>query len=459
MAATSQGTRRSRRSQRKQGAAAVSGRRNTELGLILLVVLITAATYTLATLGTIAAIPTNIIPFLLAMLGMLVAAHLVVRRWAPNADPLLLPLAALLNGLGYVFIARLDESLAGLQAGWTAAGIGAFVLTLVVVRRVRDLEQYRYLIGLGGVILLLMPLLPVIGTSIRGARIWVNIGPVNFQPGEFAKIALAIFFASYLAEKRELLGMATFRLGPLRMPEPKHLGPVMLAWGFSLVVMFYEKDLGSSLLFFALFVVLLWVATERLTYVVISTGLFAAGAYVAWTQFAHVQTRVDTWLNPWPDRDGGGFQVTESWFALAFGGITGTGPGLGRPDRIPVVESDFIFAAIGEELGLAGATLVLAAYLLFVGSGLRVAASAEEPFEKLLATGLTFLIGFQAFIIIAGVIRVLPLTGVTLPFISYGGSSLVANYVLLALLLRISHDSSTKAAERARKAAARKAVG
>lgn len=437
----------------------VTTRRNTELGLILLVVVITAAAYTLASLGTLSVIPANIVPFLLAMLGLLVAAHLAVRRLAPDADPLLLPLAALLNGLGYVFIARLDEGLAGLQAGWTALGITAFVVTLAFVRRVRDLERYRYLIGFAGVFLLLMPLIPGVGNTINGARIWVSLGPVNFQPGEFAKIALAIFFASYLAEKRELLGMATFRVGPLRTPEPKHLGPILLAWGFSLVVMFYEKDLGSSLLFFALFVVLLWVATERIAYVVVSVGLFAIGAYIAFAQFAHVQQRVDTWLDPWPTRDGSGYQVTESWFALAFGGITGTGPGLGMPNRIPVVESDFIFAAIGEELGLAGATLVLAAFLLFVGSGLRVAASAEEAFDKLLATGLTFLIGLQAFIIIAGVVRLLPLTGVTLPFISYGGSSLVANYVLLALLLRISHDSAQRAAERARKAAARAVVG
>jgi len=434
----------------------LTGRRNTELGLILLVVVITAATYTLATLGTIAAIPTNIVPFLVAMLLLLVVAHIVVRRLAPNGDPLLLPLAALLNGLGYVFIARLDEDLAGLQATWTAAGIGAFVVTLLVVRRVRALEQYRYLIGLGGVLLLLLPLFPVVGNTVNGARIWVSLGPVNFQPGEFAKVALAIFFASYLAERRELLGMATFGSGPFRIPEPKHLGPVLLAWSFSLVVMFYEKDLGSSLLFFALFVVLLWVATERFAYVVISAGLFAIGAVFSWQTLSHVQARVDTWLNPWTDRLGAGFQVTESWFALAFGGLTGTGPGLGRPDRIPVVETDFIFAAIGEELGLAGATLVLAAYLLFVGSGLRVAAAAEDPFEKLLATGLTFLIGFQAFLIIAGVIRLLPLTGVTLPFISYGGSSLVANYVLLAILLRISNDSTTRAAEKARKAAAQR---
>lgn len=434
---------------RKAARPLVPGRRNTELGLILLVVVITAATYTLATLGRVADVPANIVPFLLALLGLLVAAHVAVRRLAPNADPLLLPLAALLNGLGYVFIARLDDSLAGLQSVWTAVGIAAFVGTLLVVRRVRDLERYRYTLGFIGVGLLLLPLVPGIGQTINGARIWVSIGPVNFQPGEFAKILLAIFFASYLAERRELLGIATFRVGPLRTPEPKHLGPVVLAWGFSLVVMFFERDLGSSLLFFALFVVMLWVATERAAYLVVSLGLFAVGSYLAFSRFVHVQDRVDTWLNPWPDRLGDGFQVTESWFALAFGGLTGTGPGLGRPDRIPVVETDFIFAAIGEELGLLGATLVLAAYLLFAGSGLRIAAAAEEPFEKLLATGLTFLIGFQAFLIIAGVIRLLPLTGVTLPFISYGGSSLVANYVLLALVLRISHDSTTRAAERA----------
>jgi peptidoglycan glycosyltransferase len=437
----------------------VTARRNTELGLILLVVVITASAYTLASLGTLAVIPANIVPFLLVVLSLLVAAHVAVRKLAPDADPLLLPLAAVLNGIGYVFIARLDEDLAGLQAGWTAAGIVAFVFTLLMVRRVRDLERYRYLIGAGGVFLLLMPLIPGVGSTIHGARIWVSIGPANFQPGEFAKIALAIFFASYLAEKRELLGMATFQVGPFRTPEPKHLGPIALAWGFSLVVMFYEKDLGTSLLFFALFVVLLWVATERAAYLVVSTGLFAIGAYVAFQQFTHVQQRVDIWLNPWTDANGDGFQVIQAWFALAFGGITGTGPGLGRPDTIPVAESDMIFAAIGEELGLAGGTLILAAYLLFVGSGLRIAAAAEEAFEKLLATGLTFLIGFQAFLIMAGSIRLLPLTGVTLPFVSYGGSSLIANYVLLALLLRISHDSTQRAAERARKQAARAAVG
>ncbi len=275
----------------------------------------------------------------------------------------------------------------------------------------------------------------------------MSIGPVNFQPGEFAKIALALFFAGYLVERRELLAMSTWRLGPLHLPDPKVLGPVLVAWAFSLVVMTLEKDLGSSLLFFALFVALLWIATERVGYLVIGGVLFAAGALFAWSTFAHVQDRVEIWLNPWPVAKDEGFQVVEAGFAVADGQLTGTGLALGNPLRIPEVETDFIFAAIAEELGLFGGTAILVAFMLMIGAGLRIAVRAENPFEKLLAAGLTTLIGVQSFIIIAGVIRVLPLTGVTLPFVSYGGSSLVANYILLALLLRISDSRSSRVAE------------
>ncbi|CAN5558488.1 FtsW/RodA/SpoVE family cell cycle protein [soil metagenome] len=415
-------------------------RRNTELGLILLTAVITAGAYALASLGRTASLPADIGPFLAIILALLGCAHLATRRLAPAADGILLPLAGLLNGIGYVMIARLDPDLAALQATWTAVGIGAFIATLVVVRRVRDLERYRYTFALVGLGLLMLPLVPGVGREIFGARIWVSIGPVNFQPGEFAKIVLAIFFASYLVERRELLGMATWPSFRPVLPDPKHLGPVLAAWGFSLVVMFAEKDLGSSLLFFALFILMLWVATERLSWLVVGGVLFSGGAYFAWTQFAHVQDRVTTWLDPWNDPSGDGFQLVQSWFALAWGGVTGTGLGLGSPDRIPVVESDFIFAAIGEELGLLGAAIVLFTFIVFMGSGFRVAVRAEAPFEKLLAAGLTALLGIQSFIIIGGVIRLLPLTGITLPFVSYGGSSLVANYVLLALLLRISDD-------------------
>src|SRR5688572_12963722 len=383
-------------------------RRNTELGLIVLGTLVTVGAYLLASLAEDASIPANIGPSLAVVLGLQLAAHVAIRRLAPDADGTLVPIAGLLNGLGYVFIVRIDEAkadpqgLAGLQSGWIAIGIAAFVGTLLLVRRVRDLERYRWTIGMAGIVLLLLPLVPGIGKTINGAKIWVGIGPFSFQPGEFAKILLALFFASYLVEKRELLAVSSHRLGPLSLPDLKHLGPVLLAWGVSLVVMVSEKDLGSSLLFFALFEALLWVSTERATYLLVGLALFAGG------------------------------------------GVTGTGINLGSPTRIPYAETDFIFAAIGEELGLVGATGVLVAYLLMIGAGLRIALRTEVPFERLLATGLTVLLGVQSFIIMAGVIRVLPLTGVTLPFVSYGGSSLIANYILLALLLRISDDTATR---------------
>jgi cell division protein FtsW (lipid II flippase) len=419
-------------------------RRRAELGLIVLAVAITGGAYTLASLGTTASIPANIGPFLAIIAGLLFVAHLAVRRFAPEADGLLLPVVAVLNGIGYVFIARLDPDLAGLQATWTGVGIVAFILTLILVRRARDLEGYRYLFLFAGLALLVLPLVPGIGVSIRGARIWVALGPVRFQPGEFAKIAFALFFASYLVEKRELLSMATWpRIRPV-LPDLKHLGPVMLAWGMAILVMTAQKDLGSSLLLFFLFIAMLWVATGRLAYPVGGTALFGVAAYGAWTQFDHVQTRVSTWLNPWPEAQDSGLQVVQTWYALAWGGVAGTGIGLGRPDRVPVVESDFIFAAIGEELGLLGGTAILICYLLIVGSGLRIAVQAEHPFEKLLAAGLTALVGMQSFVILAGVLRVLPLTGVVLPFVSYGGSALVANYVLLALLIRVSDGSARK---------------
>ncbi len=422
-------------------------RRRTELGLIVVAVLITVGAYALAGLGQQAEIPADIGPFLGVVLALLVTAHIAVRRLAPNADGILLPLAALLNGIGYVFIVRLDEAqddgggLAGLQSLWTAVAIGAFIATLAFVRRARDLERYRYTFAALGLFLLVLPLFPVIGREINGSRIWVALGPVNFQPGEVAKIVLAIFFAGYLVERRELLALSTFRVGPLHLPDPKHLGPIALAWGVSLVVMTAQRDLGSSLLFFFLFIVMLWVATGRTTYLTVGTSLFALGSFIAFTMFSHVQQRVDVWLNPWPLSKDEGFQVVESAFALADGGIAGTGIGLGSPTRIPEVETDFIFAAIGEELGLLGGTAVLCAYLLMVGAGLRIALRASSAFDTLLATGLTSLLGIQAFIIIGGITRVLPLTGVTLPFVSYGGSSLVLNYVLLALLLRISDNS------------------
>lgn len=398
---------------------------------------IVVVAYALASLGRSSAIPANLGPFLVWMLALLGLAHLANRRLAPQADPILLPLVLLLNGLGYVMIARLGGDirgggdLAGLQATWTAVGIGAYIATLLLVPRVRVLQQYRYLLGLLGLGLLLLPLAPGIGREINGARIWASLGPINFQPGEFAKIALALFFAAYLVDKRELLRT---RL------EVRDLAPIAIAWIGSLGIMVLERDLGSSLLFFALFVVLLWVAAERELFLIIGLGLFSIGAVFSWWRFDHVAARYDVWLDPFSDPKGDGFQIVEASFAMADGGLIGTGLGQGEPDRIPFVESDFIFAAIGEELGLVGSVAILMIFLLLIGAGLRLAVDAGRTFETLLATGLTTLLGFQAFIIMGGVLRVVPLTGITLPFVSYGGSSLVSNYVLLALLVRMSDE-------------------
>lgn len=408
--------------------------RRVEAGLLVMVALVVAVAYGLASFGTTEAIPADLGPFLLWMFGLGLLVHVAVRRWASAADPVLVPVALLLNGLGYVVITRLDGDLAALQSTWTAVGVGGFVVTLLAVPRVRMIESYRYLLGLAGLGLLVLPLVPGFGREINGARIWASVGPINFQPGEFAKLALAAFFAAYLVDSRDLLRT---RL------ELRDLAPIGVAWAGSLGVMILERDLGSSLLFFALFVVVLWVASERWIVLAVGGGLFAAGALASWQLFGHVQQRVDIWLDPFADPKGAGFQIVEASFALADGGLTGTGLGRGEPGRIPFVETDFIFAAIGEELGLGGAAAVLMAFLVLVGSGLRIALRADRVFDKLFALGLTTLLGVQAFVIIGGVLRVVPLTGITLPFVSYGGSSLVANYVLLALLVRLSHEQRT----------------
>jgi peptidoglycan glycosyltransferase len=267
--------------------------------------------------------------------------------------------------------------------------------------------------------------------EINGARIWVSIGPVNFQPAEFAKIALAVFFAAYLVDKSDLIKTRI---------ELRDLAPIGLAWAASVGVMVLERDLGSSLLVLTLFVVLMWVATERTLFLGLGAGMFMAGGAVAFRLFGHVERRIDSWLDPWADPQASGFQIIQATYSMAEGGLTGTGLGRGEPDRVPYAETDFIFSAIGEELGLAGTTAILMAFLILIGSGLRIAVRASRPFEKLLAVGLTTLLGVQAFIIMGGVVRLIPLTGITLPFVSYGGSALVSNYIVLALLMRLSHE-------------------
>jgi len=324
----------------------------------------------------------------------------------------------------------------------------------VVVRDVERLARLKWTLAIGGVFLLLLPFVPHIGRNINGSRIWIHVGSLSFQPGEIAKVTLAIFLAAYLAERRALLSVATWKVGPFHLPEPRHIGPLLGAWGLSVVIMVGQRDLGSSILFLALFVTLMWLATARMSYPVIAGALFSGAAYAAYRyKFGQVFTRVSIWLNPWADAQGKGYQLVQSAFSFAAGGVAGTGLGLGSPTRIPEVKNDFIFVAIAEELGLLGSTAVLIAFMLFVGTGLRVAVRADRVFSKLLAAGLTTIVGVQAFVIIGGVVRAVPLTGVTLPFVSYGGSSLVANYVLLALLVRISDTSGRVAAELEREAA------
>jgi len=422
-------------------------RRRAELGMVVMAALITAGAYTLAALGKNAEMPARIVPFLVALLGLLLFAHIGVRALARGADATLLPLAVLLNGVGYVVIARLSERLAGLQTTWTFISIVAFLLTLLFVRRPADLARYKWTFLVAGVVLLLVPLVPGLGTSVGGARIWVNIGPVTFQPGEFAKLALALFFAGYLAESRHEIAEGESRIGGVRVPAMRHLLPITMAWGFAVVVMVAEKDLGSALLFFTLFAVIMWVATERALFLGVGLGLFALAAVSAWALFSVVQTRVSIWLDPWAQYEGKGYQIVQAMFAFSNGGTGGTGLGLGSPTKIPAAKTDYIFAAVGEELGLLGATAVLVSFLLLIGAGLRVAMRAERDFEKLLAVGLTTIIGMQAFIIMGGVLRVVPLTGITLPFVSYGGSSLLANYVLLALLIRLSDTGARRRGE------------
>jgi len=422
-------------------------RRANELALGVLAVIITTGGYVLLSLANRPDIPADLWVFLFVVIGLFLAAHLAVRRFAPLADATLLPIAAVLNGIGFVTISRLDRTLAREQAGWTAAGVAAFVFTLVVVRRVRSLERYRYTALLLGIAALILPLLPVVGLEINGARLWVHVGPLNFQPGEAAKVLIVIFAAGYLVDKRELLAAGSRRIGNLMLPAARHAGPLALAWGFSILVMVRQKDLGSSLLFFAVFAAMLYIATDRAAYLLAALGMFLVGATIAYQIFAHVSERVSTWIDPWSDPSGKGFQIVQSLFAFGSGGFAGSGLGLGFPQKIPNASTDFVFASIGEELGFIGTVAICILFLLFVGAGFRIAVRSDRPFHKLLAAGLTTIIGVQTFVIIGGVTRVIPLTGITLPFVSYGGSSLIANFVIVALLLRVSDEDAAHTAQ------------
>jgi len=414
--------------------------RGTQLALTILAVVLSVGAYVLVTLGKTGKTPPGIGGFV-AVVGLsYLLAHLLATRLAAGADPVLLPVAAVLAGMGYAMISRLDPGLAEEQFGWLMLGLTLFAATLLIVRDHRVLDAYTYTIGLVGILCLLLPIAPGLGRTINGARLWIRLGSLTFQPSEIGKVLIVIFLAGYLNAKKELLAVATRRVGPIRLPEPRYLGPLLVAWGISLAVLFMEKDLGSSLLFFGIFVVMLWAATARGTYLALGLVLFIAGALIGYAAFGHVQNRMTVWLHALEPRyvHGDGYQIAQGEFAMATGGIAGTGLGQGHPGLIPFVSTDFIFAAVGEELGLFGTTALLLLYVVLIGRGLRAAVAREDGFSKLLAIGLTSALALQTFIIVGGVTRLIPLTGVTLPFVSYGGSSLVANFVLLALLVRVS---------------------
>jgi cell division protein FtsW (lipid II flippase) len=430
--------------------------RNREARLCVFALILALGGYWLLSLGSDEASPENFVLFALVFLVTYGVAHFAVRKLAPKADPLLLPITAFLNGLGFIMIARLADAPvsapASAQARWMLVAAGGFVATLYFIRDARSLARIRYTLALGGVAFLLLPLLPIIGREVNGARLWIKIGPLNFQPSEIAKIVLVVFVAALLSERKEVLSVATRRLGPIGIPHFRHFGPLILAWGISFLVMIFEKDLGSSLLFFAIFVTMLWVATDRRIYLIAGTALFSVGAVFAYRLFSHVQLRVEIWRDPFQDIEGSGFQLVQSLFALATGGAWGTGLGQGRPDLIPSVQTDFIFSALGEELGIAGALAVLTAYALFSARGFGLATRCNDDFSKLLTVGLVTAFAVQTILIVGGVTTLIPLTGITLPFMSYGGSSLLSNFVLLGLLMRISDtaDSTDSPAQETR---------
>ncbi len=403
----------------------------------------------------------------LAYLGLFACAHLAVRRWAPYADPVILPCVALLNGLGLVFIHRIDLAMEGTvfldgstwdpmafkQVIWTAIGLLLFAATLKFLTDHRMLARFGYTFGLAGLVALMLPgVLPgFIAPEINGAKIWLRIGPLSIQPGEFAKILLMVFFAAFLVSKRDLFTVAGRRFLGMDLPRARDLGPLFAAWGVTVAVMVLQKDLGSSLLFFGIVLVLLYVATERAAWVVLGLGLFSGGAVIAWKLFGHVQQRVANWQDPIARYEmiGGGYQISQSLFGLATGGIGGAGLGAGRPEMIPEANTDFITAVIGEELGFVGLAALLLVYMVFALRGLRSAISVRDSFGKLLGGGLAFAVCFQVFIVVGGVTKLIPMTGITAPFLSKGGSSLLANYILVALLLRIS--AAARAPQRAPK--------
>jgi cell division protein FtsW (lipid II flippase) len=425
-------------------------RRNAELLLLILALGIVLLAWVTTDLNRNGTVPANIIPVAGGFTVLALAVHLVLRWKAAYADPVLLPIVTVLNGFGLVMIHRLDLARGKLgtdgdayrQIIWTALGVGLAIAVIIVLRDHRLLRRYTYVSMAVGFVLLLLPLVPGLGQTINGSQIWISLGPLNFQPGEFAKIALAIFFAGYLVQTRDVLSLAGKRVLGFTFPRGRDLGPILVAWLLAVLILVFQKDLGSALLFFGLFVAMLYVATERVSWIAIGLLLFGLAVAFALSAFTHFQKRVDLWLDPFsPDNLERSNQLANGLWGMASGGLTGTGLGAGRPWLTSFAESDFIFSSLGEELGLFGSVGIILLYLIFCERGIRTALGVRDGFGKLLAVGLTFSVAFQLFIVIGGVTRVIPLTGLTTPFMSLGGSSLLANWVIVALLLRISDQA------------------
>jgi cell division protein FtsW (lipid II flippase) len=421
-------------------------RRNTELALLAL----TGAAATVAYVAVYAArfrdISRASIGTGLIFVVLFLVLHLVVRRWLSQADAYLLPLAALLSAIGLTEIYRISPALAFKQGQWLLVGAVLFIATVLVVRDPRRLDGYRYLIGAVGLGLLALTI--VAGTNVNGARLWIRFVGFSIQPSEFAKLAIVIFLAGYLNQNKEMLSLPTSRVLGVPVPPLKYFGPLVVMWVLSLVMLVFMKDFGMSLLFLATFMAMLYMATARIAYVVAGAALFAVGAGGAYHYVAHVHDRFAIWLDPWKTATTSGYQLLQSLFAMADGGLVGAGFGRGyllyanHVPTVPDLQTDFIFSAVATELGLLGGVGLILLYLLFSWRGFHIAVRASDGFSKLLAAGLATVFGLQSFIIIGGVTRLIPLTGITLPFVSYGGSSLTANLVLVALLLMVSHRSN-----------------
>ncbi|HSX67727.1 FtsW/RodA/SpoVE family cell cycle protein [Nocardioides sp.] len=430
-------------------------RRGAELFLLILALAVGIGGYAAVGIGVDGSVPTNIVGYGGWLVVLIVACHVAVRITAPYADPVLLPVVAALNGLGLAVIRRLDlaeiESVKGTervphvfandQLVWMTIGVALFIGTLVVLRDHRVLQRYTYTTGLAAIVLLILPMLPIIGNEVNGARIWIDLGPVGMQPGEIAKVLLVIALAGYLVVHRDALALAGRRFLFIDLPRGRDLGPILGMWLIGMGILVFQRDLGSSLLFFGLFLTMLYVATERGGWLFVGGVLFVVGAIGAYLVTPHVQGRVDSWLDPFGAWDTGSQQVGLSMFGMAWGGLLGQGFGNGRPELIPYAESDFIVGAIGEELGLTGVMAVVLMYGLIVERGLRAALVCRDGFGKLVACGLAVIFAIQVFVVIGGVTDLIPLTGLTTPFLSYGGSSLVANWVIIALVLRISDQA------------------